>query len=136
MSLNLHAIARRAIQGVNQDIPAILLSSTGFTINAAGQQIPSYALPQSVMIQVQPPSGKDLRHIDFLNLQGTIRTVFLYSDPQAIVRVTAQGGDLLQFPQFTGMPNSNWLVTYVAETWAVGKGGWTKLYVTLQADQP
>jgi hypothetical protein len=151
MSLNLHATVRAAIQTVNADITASYIASTGYTVNSAGKQTPSYATPVNVRCQVQPPSGKDLKHLEYLNIQGTIRTVFLYSDPQAIVRVTARGGDLLQFPQFTGAPTDNWLVVEVAETWDVGINGtvpadlptpppsfsgWSKLYVTLQTDRP
>jgi len=121
MSLNLHGTVRGAIRTVNQDIPAAYLGSTGYTVDSGGRQIPSYAESVPVLIQVQPPWGRDLRHIDYLNIQGTIRTVFLYSDPQAIVRVNAQGGDRLQFPQFVGQPVDDWLIVYVAETWNVGQ---------------
>ncbi len=136
MSLNLHTVVRQAAQAINQDITATYLQSTGFSVNSAGQQVPSYATAVDVQIQAQPPSGRDLRQIEYLNMQGVIRTVFLYSNPQGINRVNAQGGDLLQFPQFPGAPVDNWLVTYVAETWAVGQTGWSKLYVTLQTDRP
>ena len=136
MALNLHAVVTPAIQAVNADVQATYLKSTGYTLTTAGKQVPAYATPVTVTINVQPPSGRDLRHFEFLNMQGVISTVFLYSDPQAVDRVNAQGGDLLQFPQFSGAPVDNWLVTMVAETWDVDGGGWTKLYVTLQTDRP
>lgn len=151
MSLNLHATVRQAITTVNADITAQYLKSLPYTRNPSGKQIPAYADPIAVQVQVQPPSGKDLRHAEFLNIQGTIRTVYLYSNPQAIVRVDAKGGDLLQFPQFGGGPVENWLVVAVGETWDVGTNGrpatetplpppsysgWSKLFVTLQTDRP
>jgi hypothetical protein len=144
MSLNLHGTVRAAIQSVNADITATYLASLGYTVNGAGKQLPQYAAPASVQIQVQPPSGKDLRHLEFLNIQGTTRTVFLYNDPQAAVRVDARGGDILQFPQFNGAPIDKWLVIEVAETWDVGSNGplitaangWSKLFVQLQTDRP
>lgn len=151
MALNLHATVRGAIQSVNPDIAASYLASTGYAGTSAGKQTPQYAAPVTVRIQAQPPSGKDLKHMEFLNIQGTTRTVFLYSNPQAIDRVDARGGDLLQFPQFTGAPTDNWLVAAVAETWDVGTNnapaselptpppsysGWTKLYCVLQTDRP
>lgn len=136
MSLNLHSAARGMIQAVNADISATYLQSTGYTLNASGQQVATYAQAQTVQIQVQPPSGRDLQHMEFLNLQGVVRTVFLYSNPQAVDRINVQGGDLLQFPQFHGEPVDNWLVTYVDQTWDVGLTGWTKLIVTLQTDRP
>lgn len=151
MALNLHATVRGAIQSLNPDISAMYLASTGYSPNSAGKQVPQYAAPVTVKIQAQPPTGKDLKHMEFLNIQGTTRTVFLYSDPEAIDRVNAKGGDLLQFPQFSGAPADNWLVKAIAETWDVGTNnaassqlpdpppsysGWTKLYVTLQTDRP
>ncbi len=136
MSLNLHSAARGMIQAVNADISATYLQSTGYTLNASGQQVATYAQAKTVQIQVQPPSGRDLQHMEFLNLQGVVRTVFLYSNPQAVDRINVQGGDLLQFPQFHGEPIDNWLVTYVDQTWDVGLTGWTKLIVTLQTDRP
>lgn len=123
MSLNLHATVRSAIQSVNADIPAQYLASQGYTPNAAGKQVPAYASAVPVIIQSQPPSSRDLKHAEFLNIQGSIRTVFLYSDPEAIVRVDAKGGDLLQFPQFVGDPVDNWLIVAVPEKWDVGQNG-------------
>jgi hypothetical protein len=150
LSLNLHSTVRAAIQTVNRDITAAYLSSTGYTTNSAGKQIPAYAAPVNVQIQVQPPSGGDLRHMEYLNVQGVTRVVFLYSDPEAIDRVNARGGDLFQFPQFSGDPVDNWLVVEVRESWDVGTNntpqsslpsyiptsGWTKLIVVLQTDRP
>lgn len=151
MALNLHGTVRRAIVSVNPDIAASYLQSTGYSPNSAGKQVPQYAAAVTVTIQAQPPSGRDLKHMEFLNIQGTTRVVFLYSNPQAIDRVDARGGDLLQFPQFTGAPVDNWLVVEVAETWDVGTNqaaaselptpppsvsGWTKLYCVLQTDRP
>jgi len=148
--LNLHATVRGAIQSVNPDVAAIYLKSLGNTPNAAGQQTPSYAPPIFVQLQAQPPSGRDLRHMEFLNIQGATRVGYLYSNPSGIGRVTARGGDLLQFSSFVGAPPENWLVTRVDERWNVGTNnidsadlpaspptsGWTKLWLTLQTDPP
>jgi hypothetical protein len=139
------------ITAVRKDIIASYLASTGYGMNASGLQVPTYAAPVNVRCQVQPPSGRDLRHMEYLNVQGTSRIVYLYSDPSAIDRVNIQGGDLLQFPQFTGQPVDNWLVVQVPETWDVGTNqaaaselptpppsvsGWTRLLVVLQTDRP
>ncbi len=134
MSLNLHAMVRGVINGVNPDIQALWLQSTGNMVNSNFQQVPSYANGVKVRIQAQPPSGRDLQHINFLNLQGVFRTVYMYSDPDSIVRVTAKGGDLLQFPQFAGEPNDTWLIVQVSEKWNVADGGFSRVLVTLQTD--
>lgn len=133
MSLNLHSAVRGPVQAVNADTWITYLQSVGNTPNSSGKQVPSYAAPITVRAQIQPPSGTDLKHLEFLNVQGLIRTVFMYSDPQAVVRVAARGGDLLVFPPFRGQPPANWLVREVAETWNVERG-WTKLYAVLQTD--
>lgn len=152
MALNLHATVRGAITSVNPDLTAQYLASTGYGVSGdgAGRQVPTYAAPVAVQIQQQPPTGKDLKHLEFLNIQGTTRVVFLYSNPQAIVRVDAKGGDLLQFPQWHGAPVDNWKVVGMPEQWDVGTNnvaesqleeppsysGWTKLFVVLQTDRP
>jgi hypothetical protein len=136
LSLNLHSIVRGAIQTVNADTQCAYLKSTGSTPNADGSKTPTYATPQTVYAQIQPPSGRDLQHMDFLNLQGITRVAFLYGDPQGISRVDARGGDLLQFPQYAGNPVDNWLIVIPDETWTVGSGDWSKVFLVLQTDRP
>lgn len=136
MSLNLHAAVRGAINPVKQDIPAWWAVSSGYTTDAAGKRTPTFTIGASVQIQEQPPSYRDLQHINMLNLQGVVRTVFLYSNPNGVNRVNVKGGDLLLFPQWLGAPMDFWLVTRPDEQWDVTPGGgWTKLYATLQTDR-
>jgi hypothetical protein len=156
MALNLHAAVRAPIQSVNPDITAIYLQSRGNYTLDDGTVLPAYATPFDVQAQVQPPTGRDLRHIEFLNLQGVVRTVYVYSNPLAVDRVAARGGDLFMFPQaqphvvfdssgkivkdsngqaiLALSPVDLWLVAHVDEFYDVNNLGWTKLYVTLQAD--
>lgn len=149
--LNLHATVRSAIQSVNPDVAAVYYESTGYEANAAGQQIPQYADAFLVQIQVQPPSGKDLRHMEFLNIQGTTRVAYVYSNPSSISRLRVKGGDILEFSGFAGGAVDRWLVTRVDERWNVGTNnidsgelpvtppgqptsGWSKLWLVLQPD--
>ena len=134
--MNLHGIVRGAINYVNPDIVATYLSSLGATVNADYSQTPQYTAPVQVRIQAQPLGKEELKHVDALNLQGVFRTVFLFQNPQAIVRVQAKGGDLLQFVTFQGEAVQNWKVIYVAGPWNVEYKGWTKLIVVLQTDTP
>jgi len=150
MSLNLHATVRGAIRTVNKDRPAFYYESAGYGSDASGRQVPKYLAPITVLIQAQPPAGRDLKHMEFLNIQGTTRVVWLYSNAHAISRVSAKGGDLLQFSGFVGAPVENWLVASVGERWDVGTNeapfselpasppvsGWSKLYCVLQIDRP
>jgi hypothetical protein len=135
--MNLHSIVRGAINSVNADRPALFLRSTGNTVNADFSQTPSYAAGVAVRIQIQPLGKEELRHVEKLNMQGTFRTIFMYGDTQQIVRVTQQGGDLLQFAPFQGQAVQNWkVVGPVSGAWNVENGGWTKLIVCLQTDTP
>lgn len=136
MSLNLHSLVRGAVQSVNADTQCAYLKSVGYTVDATGLQKPTYAAPMTVYAQIQPPSGRDLRHMEFLNIQGTTRVAFLFGDAQGVSRVDARGGDLLQFPQYTGAPVDNWLVVIPDETWSVGDGDWSKIFLVLQTDRP
>jgi hypothetical protein len=132
--MNLHQVVRGAITSVNPDIPAQFLASTGYTINSAGKQTPAYATPVTVTIQVQPLSSQELAHINFLNMQGVFRAIYLYGDAEGIVRLQQKGGDLFQFAAFAGDPVANWLTVKAEENWNVNSGGWTRAIVQLQTD--
>lgn len=132
--MNLHGIVRGAITSVNPDVVANYLASTGSTTDAAGNQTPAYAAATPVRIQVQPTNGRDIERLNALNIQGVPRTIFMFGNTQGIVRVFAQGGDLLQFVPFLGQPIQTWLVVVVDGPWNVEGGGWTKLLCVLQTD--
>jgi hypothetical protein len=131
--MNLHGMVRGAINSVNPDVTALYLASTGNTVNADYSQTPGYAAGVPVRIQAQPLGKEELRHVEKLNLQGVFRTIFLFGNSQGVVRVLAQGGDLLQFAPFQGQAVQTWKVVYVDGPWNVEQGGWTKLIVVLQA---
>lgn len=135
MSLNLHAVVRQVIPAVNSDVTGYWYQSKGSVISSGGRQQPAYNAPLTVQCQVQPPSGRDLRFIDFLQLQGVIRTVWMFSDPQSIVRVNQTGNDLLLFPQWAGAPNDVWMVQQMPESWNVVNDGWSKIFAVLQTDR-
>lgn len=134
--MNLHSIVRGAITSVNLDITAQYLASTGPTSNADFSRTPGFAAPVPVRCQVQPLSRGDLKLVEKLNLQGVFRSVFMFGNPQGIVRVLAQGGDLLQFPPFRGQAAQTWKIVAVDGPWNVEQGGWTKLIICLQTDTP
>lgn len=134
--MNLHSIVRGAITSVNPDITAQYLASTGPTSNADFSRTPGFATAVPVRCQVQPLSRGDLQLVEKLNLQGVFRSVFMFGNAQGVVRVLAQGGDLLQFPPFKGQAAQTWKIVNVDGPWNVESGGWTKLIVCLQTDTP
>ena len=126
--MNLRALANALTSQINANQSISWVQNTGYTINAAGKRTPT-TTTVSIMAQIQALSGGDLMHMDGMNLQGVMRTVFMYGNPQGVVRVDSKGGDILQFPEIPGGVTRNWLVTQVIETWP----NWAKVVVTLQA---
>jgi len=129
--LNVRGAANAAIQAVNPNITCDFYASTGFTVNAAKKQVPSYAaVAPDVAIQVQAVTAGELRHLENLNVQGVLRSVHMYGNTQGVVRVNQQGGDLLYFPEVPGGAPRIWKVVKVVETWA----DWSHVIVNLQTD--
>jgi hypothetical protein len=125
--MKLRSIVNGAVQGINQDQQITWIQSSGYTTDADGNRTPNQ-VSTPVWANVQALSGNDLRHVDGLNMQGVMRSVYLYGDVEGIVRANGQGGDLLQFPMTPGGTAQNWLVTQVMETWP----DWCRVIVTLQ----
>jgi hypothetical protein len=132
MSMNLHGIVRGAIGTVNPDQAVTYRASTGYSTGADGTRTPTYAADVTVSAQVQALSGQDLKHTDFLNIQGVKRAVYLFGNTQGVVRPDVKGGDLLVFPQALGGTPQTWLVVVVLETWNPDRLGWCKVGVVLQ----
>jgi hypothetical protein len=126
--MNLRGLANQLTSQINPNQAITWVQNTGYTTNAAGKRTPT-TTSSSISAQVQALSGRDLDHMDGMNVQGVMRTVFMYGNPQGVVRVDSKGGDMLQFPEIPGGANRNWLVTQVIETWP----DWAKVVVTLQA---
>ncbi len=132
--MNLHSIVRGHVTAVTADLPAVWRQSAGSYVTAAdGSRTPQY-VDTSVRVQVQALTGKDLRQLDQLNIEGVERAVYMFGNPQGVVRTDVKGGDLLLFPPtLNGIPQT-WLVRTVFETWTVNAKGWGKVGVTLQVD--
>lgn len=124
--MNLHAAVRSSITTVNPDIAATYRRSTGNTPDGAGNQSPVYAPAVPVSVQVQPLTGRQLEHADFMGLQGVLRAVYLYGLGDAVVRPLQLGGDVLTFDQGHGV--QTWLVVACDEQWP----DWARLTVALQ----
>lgn len=121
--MNLHSIAAGVINAVNPNIVMTLLVSNGSVTNADGTRTPRYFPPQQVFGQVQELTTRDLRQLEGLNIQGSQRTIYMNGITNAIVRMSAKGGDLIELPDGT-----MWLTTTVLEQWP----DWVKVAVTLQ----
>jgi hypothetical protein len=135
MGMNLHGIVRGAINAVNPDRPIGWRVSTGSTTSTSGKQTPTYAAEVEISAQVQPSSGDDLKQIEYLNMQGTFRTVYAFGSIQGIVRPQLKGGDLLVFALDGATPRL-WKVVHVLETWTPDAAGWCSVVAALQEGAP
>ncbi|TAL90907.1 MAG: hypothetical protein EPN62_00795 [Candidimonas sp.] len=121
--MNLHQIVSGAIGSVNPFIPIIVQQSTGYTQDANFHRVPTYNnIPTTG--QVQALTGKDLRQLEALNVQGVNEAVYLNGNFEGVFRVLGKGGDLLIFNGYT------YLVMAVLERWS----DWCKLAVVMQMD--
>lgn len=135
--MNLHLTVRGAITSVNPDTPGQWYRSTGYATGGDGTQAPTYAAPVTLPMQVQPLTGKDLKKLEGLNIQGITRTVFVNANVQGVDREAGQGGDLICFADVATVPpdlrGTWWLCTTVLDTWGVG---WCKVGLTKQLTGP
>lgn len=100
-----------------------------------GTRVPQYITTAGVVMQVQALTGRELEHIDSLNIQGTMRGVYINGSVQGLNRAAMKGGDVLLIPTgLTGQTNDTWLVDQVLEGWDTG--GWCKVAVRLQNPPP
>lgn len=109
---------------VNPNKTVTVLRSTGYTVGAGRKQVPSYAAPVSGPGQIQALDANDIKQLDGLNIQGTIRAIYLRGALAGVVRPDGTGGDLVQ------IDGQNWLVVKVLEGWPT----WTKAAIVLQGD--
>lgn len=129
--MNLHALVRGSITAVNPDVLGRVFISTGQTTGASGKRVGTYARYDDVPMQVQPLSMDDvgkLQHIDGLNPEAVLRSVYISGAPKGVDRVEMKGGDFLYFL------GHYWLVVAVLEPWDVA--GWAKVGVAKQITPP
>lgn len=124
--MDLRAIANSTIVVVNPNIIVTVLRSTGYSIGTGRKQEPSYDDPIEGPAQLQALDNDDLKQLEGLNIQGTIRAIYLRGSLAGVIRPDTKGGDLVQFGGQT------WLVFKVLETWPL----WTKAAIVLQMDTP
>ena len=127
--MDLRGLANGVTSGVNPNQTVRVLRSTGYTIGAGRKQVPSYANPVEGPGQVQALDGKDLQQLDGLNIQGTIRAIYLRGALAGVVRPNGTGGDLVTIAAPAPVAlRGTWLVVKVLESWP----DWTKAAIVLQ----
>jgi len=122
--MNIYPIANTAINVINVNVEATLLISDGYTIGEGRKQIPVYKSPIVGQVQIQALDGKDLKQLDGVNMNGTIRALYLLGNLAGVVKPEGKGGDLVK------LNNQSWLVVKVLECWPQ----WSKVAIVLQED--
>lgn len=127
--MDLRGIANGVTTTVNPNQTVTVLRSTGFTTGAGAKQVPSYAAPVSGPAQIQALDADDIKQLDGLNIQGTIRAIYLRGTLAGVVRPNQTGGDLVTIAAPAPVAlRGTWLVVKVLESWP----DWTKAAVVLQ----
>ena len=127
--MDLRGLANGVTTTVNPNQTVTVLRSTGFTMGAGAKQVPSYAAPVSGPAQIQALDADDIKQLDGLNIQGTIRAIYLRGTLAGVVRPNQTGGDIIQIKDpTTGDVLETWLVVKVLEGWPT----WTKAAIVLQ----
>lgn len=122
--MDIRGIANGATQAVNPNVAVTLRQSSGFTIDpATRRQMPSYT-DTGGYGNVQALDGKDLVQLDGLNIQGTLRALFLYGDAAGVIRPDQRGGDTVI------IGGKTWLVVKVMEHW--DNPTWAKVAICYQ----
>lgn len=127
--MDLRGIANGVTTTVNPNETVTVLRSTGFTLGAGAKQVPSYAAPVSGPAQIQALDADDIKQLDGLNIQGTIRAIYLRGTLAGVVRPNQTGGDLVTIAAPAPVAlRGTWLVVKVLESWP----DWTKAAIVLQ----
>jgi hypothetical protein len=129
--MDLRRIVKGPIGAVNPQVWVSWLKYLTASTDSSGISTPTYADALPLYAQVQPLATDQLAHMDQLNIQGVLRSVYLRGAVATAVRENGTGGDLLQFPETKGGPQRTWLVVQVPEQWP----DWCNVVCKLQNDQ-
>lgn len=122
--MNLHGIAAPMIGIVNPLVKAQLIVSTGYVTGSDGSVTPSYAPPVDIQVQAQELSFKELQHIENLNLQGIMKSIYCPGTVRGADRKAGTGGDKIM------IGTDIYLVVAISEQWP----DWVRVIGQLQVN--
>lgn len=131
--IDLRGIANASIQSINPNLPVRISVPDGYTVDPETLlQVPNYTF-MDVQGNVQSLSSDDLSQIDALNIEGTLRAVYLYGNFNGVLRPDGQPTTVLSFAtNESGVTKTrNWNVFKVLEVWQT----WCKVAVVLQVNE-
>ena len=123
--MDLRGIANGVSSSVNPNIAVSIKRSTGYTLGAGHVQVPSYAVPVVGFGQMQALDAVDLKQLDGMNIQGTVRALYLRGALAGVIRPKGEGGDVVTIGA------DEWLVVRVLESWT----SWCKVAIVLQGGE-
>lgn len=132
--MNLRGIANNAIQGINPNISVVVRLPNGYTIDPlTRKQVPVYT-DTPAMGQLQALDGDDLKQVSGLNIQGTIRAMYLYGSLAGVIRPDGSSQSHIIFTSNeAGVTKSRqWGVFKVLESWQT----WCKVAIVYQDSAP
>lgn len=132
--MNLRGIANAAIQTINPNIPVTVKISSGYVIDPVTlRQVPDYT-EYPAMGQIQALDGDDMAQVNFLNIQGTIRAVYLYGNVSGVIRPDGISASRLIFASNESgeVKDREWNVFKVLEAWPT----WCKVAVVYAEPAP
>ena len=132
--MNLRGIANNAIQGINPNISVVVRLPNGYTIDpATRKQVPAY-IDTPAKGQLQALDGDDLKQMLGLNIQGTIRAMYLYGSLAGVIRPDGSSQSHVVFTSNeAGVTKSReWGVFKVLESWQT----WCKVAIVYQDVAP
>lgn len=132
--MNLRGIANNAIQGINPNIPVVVRLPAGYAIDPlTRKQVPAYTNTPA-QGQLQALDGDDLKQIAGLNIQGSIRAMYLYGSVAGVIRPDGSSQSHVVFTSNeAGVTKSReWGVFKVLESWQT----WCKVAIVYQDSAP
>lgn len=130
--MDIRGIANSVSSQVNPNIPVTVSASNGYDINPDTlAQVPKYTVVGPAPAQVQALDNSELKQIEGLNIQGSIRGIYLRGILAGVIRPDSKGGDLVVIAASPYTPAAlvgTWLVVKMLETWPL----WSKAVIVYQ----
>lgn len=130
--INLRGIANSAIQQINPNQLIKISAPNGYTVDPDTLlQMPAYT-QLTAQGNVQALTSDDLDQMSGLNIEGTLRAVYLYGNWGGVLRPDGQPNTILSFVtnESGTTKERDWNVFQVLEMWQT----WCKVAVVLQAE--
>ena len=129
--MDLRGYSNEVSNTVNPNVIVTIQTSAGFSIGTAGRQQPQYNNAIVGPAQIQALDNSDLKHIEGLNISGSIRALYIKGNLAGVIRPDSKGGDLVTIASQPGISLlliGQWLTVKVLESWNF----WTKVVIVKQ----